>query len=156
MSSFLPVIVADPNFNSFSALRKMLRNAVVSSNPKRAYVKAIDDFFALMETCKQPICRALLMEYRANGEADRTPRPQSLEYDPPDWISTDQLETELWNAIMEDSSGSCDEDEVFEEIDDSLDDDDYEDEAEQRRSTLRLLSMMRRQLAELLGGPPAE
>jgi hypothetical protein len=95
-------------------------------------------------------------ETKDSNGADRTPQPQSLECDPPDWVSTDQLEAELWNAIMEDSSGSCDEDEVFEEFEDTLDDDDYEDEDEQRQSTLRLLSIMRPQLAELLGGPPAE
>jgi hypothetical protein len=88
--------------------------------------------------------------------AGRKEQAQTMEYDPPGWITTDELETELWNAIMEDSSGSCDEDEVFEEIEDTLDDGDYEDEAEQRRSTLRLLSDMRPQLAELLGGSPAE
>jgi hypothetical protein len=86
----------------------------------------------------------------------RTEQVQTMKCDPLDLITTDQLETELWNAIMEDSSGSCNEGEVFEEIEDTLDDDDYEDEAEQRRSTLRLLSDMRPQLAELLGGPPAE
>ena len=74
------------------------------------------------------------------------------------WISTEQLEDELFNSIMADSSPGCDDQsEGFEEIDDSFDgDDEYEDEAEQRRSTLRLLATLRPQLAELLGGPPAE
>jgi hypothetical protein len=31
----------------------------------------------------------------------------SPSYTPPDWISTDQLDTELWNAIMEDTRGTA-------------------------------------------------
>ena len=75
-------------------------------------------------------------------------------YDPPDWISTDQLETELWNAIMEDTTGCTDED--IDNYDDAFEDslglDD--DEEEQRRSTFTLLVGMRPLLGELLGGPP--
>ena len=37
----------------------------------------------------------------------RTEQVQTMKCDPLDLITTDQLETELWNAIMEDSSGSC-------------------------------------------------
>jgi hypothetical protein len=79
-------------------------------------------------------------------------------YDPPIWITTDQLETELFNAIMEDSGGVTDDEEGdFDEIDAHFDNqDDEEDEAEHRRSTLRLLALMRPQLAALLGGPTAE
>jgi len=79
-------------------------------------------------------------------------------YDPYDWITTDQLETELYNAIMEDSSPTTeDEDGNFAEIDDCLGaEDDDENEDQERRSLLRLLGLLRPQLAELLGGPPAE
>jgi hypothetical protein len=91
-----------------------------------------------------------------SNNAKRRPQPQSRESDPPVSVTTDELKTELWNAIMEDSSDSCDEDDALEEIKDTFDVDDYEDEAEERRSTLMLLSVMRPQLAERLGGPPAK
>jgi integrase len=65
MSSSLSVITPAPNSNSMAALRSMLRNAVVSTSSKRAYSKAVDDFFLLMDTTGQPICRALVLEYRA-------------------------------------------------------------------------------------------
>jgi hypothetical protein len=83
---------------------------------------------------------------------------RTMIYDPYDWITTDQLETELYNAIMEDSSPTTeDEDGNFAEIDDCLGaEDDDENEDQERRSLLRLLGLLRPQLAELLGGPPAE
>jgi len=88
---------------------------------------------------------------------DRIERPQQVDYHPPDWVTTDQLDTELWNAIMGDfSTGSDEESDDIEKIDGLIGEDDYEDEDEQRRSSLRLLATLRPQLAELLGGPPAE
>ena len=79
-------------------------------------------------------------------------------FNPPDWISTDLLETELWNAIAEDSAGCTDEeiDNFDDEFEDSLDicDDEY-DEEEHRRSAFTLLIGTRPLLGELLGGPPA-
>ena len=78
-------------------------------------------------------------------------------YDPPDWISTDWLETELWNAILDDTPGCTDEDidKYDDGFEDSLNvDDDEEDEEEKRRSTFTLLVGMRPLLGELLGGPP--
>jgi hypothetical protein len=88
-------------------------------------------------------------------------RPQQIDCYPISWITTDELEDELFNAIMIDFSASNDEEsEDFGEIDDYLsdyeDNEDYEDEADQRRSTLSLLATLRLQLAELLGGPAAE
>ena len=82
---------------------------------------------------------------------------QQTDFDPPDWITTDELENELFNAIMADSTTNCDEEYGdFDEFDDYLaDDEEDESEVEKRRSTLRLLAAMRPQLAELLGGPPA-
>src|ERR1017187_774976 len=98
----------------------------------------------MLDPLQSPRFHAILVIARKGGNTmdetmgedgtGRTEQAQIVEYDPPDWISTDQLETELWNAIMDDYSGSSDESEVFEEIEDTLDDDDYEDEAEQRRS----------------------
>jgi hypothetical protein len=77
--------------------------------------------------------------------------------DPHNWISTEQLEIELFNAIIQKSKGiTGDEDIEFDDIDEYFDDEDEEDERGQRRSTLRLLAMMRPQLGELLGAPPAE
>jgi hypothetical protein len=80
-------------------------------------------------------------------------------YNPPGWITTDQLETELWNAIMEDTSGSAKDEtedwndepgECFEE------EDIYSSEAEQRQSTFNLLIGMKPLLGELLGGPTSK
>jgi integrase len=48
-----------------AALRRILCNAVVSGNSKRAYSRAFDDFFLLLEQSGGPLCRAVLMEYRA-------------------------------------------------------------------------------------------
>jgi|ERR1035441_557044 hypothetical protein len=90
--------------------------------------------------------------------AGRSAQPQCAERDPVPWISTEQLEDELFKAIMEDYSGSCDDD-AYDDSDDcmlEIDDMEDEDEDEQRRGTLRLLSLMRPRLAELLGRPPAE
>lgn len=46
-------------------LRAMIRDAMVSTHSKRAYLKAVDNFFALIESVGRPISRALLMQYRA-------------------------------------------------------------------------------------------
>lgn len=97
------------------------------------------------------------MDDTNQGKKDRRGHPQLTEHDPPNWITTQQLEAELWNAIAEDSTTNFDEDSDFEEIDECLgDDEEYEDEANERRSILRLLATMRQQLAELLGGPAAK
>src|ERR1022692_3287782 len=77
-------------------------------------------------------------------------------YTPPDWISTDQLDTELWNAIMEDTrSTATNEPENWkEEFDVCLTEEDLDSsEAEQRQSSFNLLIDMRPLLGELLGGP---
>jgi hypothetical protein len=75
---------------------------------------------------------------------------------PPDWISTDRLETELFNAIVEDTSSARDGDsENGAEIEEDLGgDEEYEDDDERRRSALRVLATMRPQLAKLLGARP--
>jgi len=46
-------------------LREMVLNSVVSEHSKRNYAKALDEVFALCEDRKQPLSRALSMEYRA-------------------------------------------------------------------------------------------
>jgi integrase len=50
---------------AFQELREMVLNSVVSEHSKRNYAKALDEVFALCEARKQPLSRALLMEYRA-------------------------------------------------------------------------------------------
>ena len=90
-----------------------------------------------------PECRVLPVGRRETG-ADRTIAVHGVRsFDPPAWISTDDLEDDLFNAIMEDSTCSCEDDEAFDETEVVLDDDDFEDEDEPRRGTLRLLSTMR-------------
>ena len=98
---------------------------------------------------------ALDPEDESTEEIDCSEVPR---YDPPDWISSDCLETELWNAILDDNPGSTDEDidkydDAFEDPPD-VDDVEEEDEEEERRSTFTLLVGMRPVLGELLGGPP--
>ncbi len=43
----------------------MVLNSVASQHSKRNYGKALDEAYALCEERKQPLSRALLMEYRA-------------------------------------------------------------------------------------------
>ena len=95
---------------------------------------------------------------RDRDAEDRKDRLQPVDCDPVGWMTTEEMEAELYNAIMADSSATIDEEsEDFEEVDDYLDgDEECEDEVEQRRSTLSLLATLRPQLAELLGGPLAE
>ena len=50
---------------AFRELREMVLNSVVSKHSKRNYAKALDEVYALCEERKQPLSRALLMEYRA-------------------------------------------------------------------------------------------
>ena len=84
-------------------------------------------------------------------------RGQVATCDPLHWMSTEQLEIELFNAIVEDSTGVTDDENLdFDEVDVYFDEADEEDETEQRSSTLRLLALMRPQVVELLGAPPGE
>jgi integrase len=50
---------------TFQELREMVLNSVASEHSKRNYAKALDELYALCEERKQPLSRALLMEYRA-------------------------------------------------------------------------------------------
>ena len=50
---------------AFRELREMVLNSVASEHSKRNYGKALDELYALCEERKQPLSRALLMEYRA-------------------------------------------------------------------------------------------
>jgi hypothetical protein len=84
--------------------------------------------------------------------------PEDGNGNPAEWIRTDELEAEVFNAIVEEASSTRDGDsEDYEEIDEDFDsEEEFEDEEEQRRSALRVLATMRPQLAELLGAQPAK
>ncbi len=85
---------------------------------------------------------------RTNPHAAREP----VHYEPPDWLSTEDLEHELLCAAVADSRSLQPEDR-FERLDAYFAADSDETEAQYRRSLLRLLADFRPQLAELLGGP---
>jgi hypothetical protein len=95
---------------------------------------------------------------RDRDAEDGNEQLQPADCDPVGWMTTEDLEAELFNAIMADSSGTDDEEsEELEDVDYHFEgDEEHEDDAELRRSTLRVLATLRPQLAELLGGPPAE
>jgi integrase len=61
MSLFLPAQTSDP----LAELRRMLSNSLVSAHTRRAYIAAFNEFFELVTETGRPVCRALLMEYRA-------------------------------------------------------------------------------------------
>jgi Phage integrase, N-terminal SAM-like domain len=52
-------------YAAFRELRGMVLNSVASEHAKHNYSKALDEVYALCEERKQPLSRALLMEYRA-------------------------------------------------------------------------------------------
>lgn len=73
------------------------------------------------------------------------------------WITTEELDDELWKAIVADSSGGGENSGDFAEIDEYFAaDEEEEDSAEHRKSTLRVLAILRPYLSDLLGGPPTE
>src|ERR1035437_3337471 len=61
LSLFLPAPCSDP----LAELRRMFRNSLASAHTKRAYIAAFNQFFALAAETGRSVCRALLMEYRA-------------------------------------------------------------------------------------------
>jgi hypothetical protein len=78
---------------------------------------------------------------------------QIATYDPPGWISTEELEDELFRATVTDTVGGRREDD-FGLLDAYLAETErMESECEYRRALLRLLSTLRPQVAHLLGGP---
>jgi hypothetical protein len=78
-------------------------------------------------------------------------------YGPAGWLSTGDLEDELFHAIRQEVSAFCGNGDGgdFSEIDDYFAGDDNETETERRRSLLRLLGTIRPQLADLLSCPPS-
>lgn len=73
-------------------------------------------------------------------------------YEPPGWLSTSDLEHELFWAVVTDSRNHQPEDR-FRRLDAYFAADPDGTELQYRRSLLRLLADFRPQLAELLGGP---
>jgi len=61
LSLFLSTQTSDP----LAELRRMLSNSLVSAHTRRAYISAFNQFFELVAETGRPVCRALLMEYRA-------------------------------------------------------------------------------------------
>jgi integrase len=61
LSLFFPAQTSDP----LAELRRMLWNSLVSAHTRRAYIAAFNQFFSLVTETGRPVCRALLMEYRA-------------------------------------------------------------------------------------------
>jgi hypothetical protein len=76
----------------------------------------------------------------------------SLHYEPPGWLSTEELEQELFRAIVAETRLPPAQ-ARFEKIDAYFAADEPETEIQYRRSLLRLLADLRPQLAELVGGP---
>jgi len=63
-SVVLAVSSLEPNAGII-ALRQMVLKSVASPHTRRNYAKALDEVFAFSGQRKQPLCRDLLMEYRA-------------------------------------------------------------------------------------------
>ena len=85
------------------------------------------------------------------GEQGECKSPKQGIDKPPAWMSTEQLETELFNGIQDTSSVRDGDMEAYADFDEDLDvEEEYEDEDERRRSTLRALSTVRPELAALL------
>ena len=77
---------------------------------------------------------------------------EPVQYEPPRWLSTSDLEQELFLAVVADSNNPQAE-ERFQRMDAYFAADQPETELQFRRSLLRLLADLRPQLEELLGGP---
>ena len=89
---------------------------------------------------------------RANGRTNPHAARESSDYEPPGWLSTEELEDELFLAVVADSNRPRAQ-ARFQRIDDYFAADKPETEVQYRRSLLRLLADLRPQLAELIGGP---
>jgi len=89
---------------------------------------------------------------RANQRPDPQSVRESIDYQAPGWISTEEIERELFLAVVADSNRPRAE-ARFRRIDDYFAADKPETELQYRRSLLRLLADLRPLLAELVGGP---
>jgi hypothetical protein len=89
---------------------------------------------------------------RANGRINPHTARESIDYEPPGWLSTEELEHELFLAVVADSNLPRAQTRL-QRIDDYFAADKPETEVQYRRSLLRLLAGLRPLLAELVGGP---
>jgi len=89
---------------------------------------------------------------RANARTNPHAARESIDYSPPDWLSTQDIEQELFRAVIADSNRPRAQ-AKFQRIDDYFAADEPETEVQYRRSLLRLLAELRPLLAELVGGP---
>ena len=89
---------------------------------------------------------------RDNGRTNPHAARELIDYAPPDWLSTEELEHELFLAVVTDSRRSRAQ-ARFQRIDDYFAADKPETEAQYRRTLLRLLADLQPLLAELVGGP---
>jgi hypothetical protein len=91
-----------------------------------------------------------------NKDAKRRTNPrtarESDDYEPPGWLSTEELEQELFLAVVSESHRPRAQ-ARFQRIDAYFARDEPQTELQYRRSLLRLLADLRPQLAELVGGP---
>jgi hypothetical protein len=88
----------------------------------------------------------------AQQRANPGPAREPVGYEAPGWLSTEELEQELFMAVVGDTISPRAEAD-FQRIDAYFTADEPETEVEYRHSLLRLLVGLRPQLAELLGGP---
>jgi hypothetical protein len=89
-----------------------------------------------------------VMHVKEAGSIHPVPSPELAAAD---WVSTNLLDYELWNAITEEYSGSCEDASDYDDTDELVEpEEELMDEAEERNRTLRLLADLRPQLAELL------
>ena len=77
---------------------------------------------------------------------------ESIDYEPPGWLSTEELEHELFLAVVADSNLPRAQ-ARFQRFYDYFAADIPQTAVQYRRSLLRLLADLRPQLAELIGGP---
>jgi len=93
----------------------------------------------------------------AHRPQNRTSDPfgQSAAYEAPQWLSTEEIEEELFLAAVGESNGARTESD-FARIDAYFAADRTETDAEYRRSLVRLLADLRPQFAELIGGQRAK
>lgn len=87
-----------------------------------------------------------------NRRTNSEPTRETLVYEAPGWLSTEDLEQELFLAVV-DQSNSPREQDKFKRVDSYFARDEPQTELQYRRSLLRLLADLRPQLAELVGGP---
>ncbi len=88
----------------------------------------------------------------ARRRTNRRTAREFVDYEAPGWLTTEELEQELFLAVVADSNRPRAQTR-FQRIDDYFARDEPQTELQYRRSLLLLLANLRPQLAELVGGP---